>query len=118
VLVAGGSDGSNPLATAAVYDPGANTWTAVAPMSTPRQQHSAVRLGDGQVLVVGGLNGASSAVFGIDTAEVYDPLTNSWATPRSMAVARQKFTTSLLPDGRVIIVGGTPNHLGVPEFYR
>lgn len=65
------------------------------------------------------MNGASSAVFGVDTGEVYDdPTGNVWSTPDATAVARQKFTMSLLPDGRVIIVGGTPNDAGVPEVYR
>lgn len=118
VLVAGGSSGSSTLASAELYDPVADTWTAAAPLSTARQQQSALQLANGKVLVVGGLNGASSAVFGVDTGEVYDPTGNVWSTPDATAVARQKFTMSLLPDGRVIIVGGTPNDAGVPEVYR
>jgi N-acetylneuraminic acid mutarotase len=118
VLVAGGHSGSATLNTAQVYDPATDTWSPVASMSTARQQLSSVRLANGAVLVVGGLNGSNSALFGVDTGEVYDPTANVWSAPRPMAVARQKFTASLLPDGRVVIVGGTPNYVGMPEFYR
>lgn len=118
VLVAGGSSGTNALVSAEIYDPVADTWNAIAPMSTARQQQSALQLANGDVLVVGGLNGTSSALFGVETAEVYDAIGNVWSTPRAMAVPRQKFTLSLLPGGRVMLVGGTPNYSGAPEIYR
>jgi hypothetical protein len=63
VLVAGGdSDGhgtapDNVIATTAsaeIYDPVARTFTATAAMATARSGHSATRLLDGAVLVVGG----------------------------------------------------------------
>ncbi len=59
VLVVGGvttlSDRtSRALATAEIYDPGSNTWTAAASLHSPRSDHSATLLADGRVLVVGG----------------------------------------------------------------
>lgn len=42
---------------AEIYDPGADTWTATAPMTHPRQYHSiAVLLPDGRVLTAGGVD--------------------------------------------------------------
>jgi hypothetical protein len=64
VLVTGGvSDGSGTapdnefmtVATAEVFDPATREFTATAmPMSVPRSHHTATRLLDGRVLVVGG----------------------------------------------------------------
>ena len=61
VLVAGGDDppvywATSTYATAAIYDPALNTWTAAAPMHTARGGAFAGRLPDGRVLVAGGFN--------------------------------------------------------------
>jgi Galactose oxidase, central domain/Kelch motif len=118
VLVTGGTDGTSTLATAEVYDPTGDAWTPVASLSTPRQFQVAQILSSGTVLVVGGLNDTSSAVFGVSSSEVYDPVANSWSAAGSMNIARQHFILSGLGDGRVILDGGTPNAPGLPEFYR
>jgi N-acetylneuraminic acid mutarotase len=118
VLVVGGGGATTTTATAEIYDPVANTWAAVASLTTPRQSHSATLLGTGNVLVVGGYNTSSSATFGVDTAELYDPVANTFGAAGSMVTLRQQFTLSALGDGRVMLVGGLPNLEGLPEFYR
>ena len=55
VLVAGGGGEDTSIASAELYDPGANSWRPLASLTAPRQGHAAVRLDDGRVLVVGGL---------------------------------------------------------------
>ena len=55
------------LASAEVYDPGADTWTAVASLNTARDFFTATLLPSGKVLVAGGY--ADSAIAG---AEVFD----------------------------------------------
>ncbi len=52
-----------------MYDPAANTWTAVAALHAARYVHTATLLPSGKVLVAGGWSD-SSALAG---AEVYDP---------------------------------------------
>lgn len=42
------------LKSVEVYDPGANTWSALPDMKQARYQHTATPLGDGRVLVAGG----------------------------------------------------------------
>ncbi|WP_437281591.1 kelch repeat-containing protein [Sorangium sp. So ce375] len=82
VLVAGGWT-FNPLppnglfkqASASIYDPVSNTWTAVGPMRDHRVFHSAVLLGDGSVLIASGtgpsaLPGTATA---LTTAEIFSP---------------------------------------------
>lgn len=77
IFIAGGAGGpgvSNPLATTEFYDPQTDTWSAAASMATPRHQHSAALLPDGQVIVVGGLsNGtilASTEIFDSESVPV------------------------------------------------
>lgn len=69
VLVAGGAEDisqTRPVLPAEIYDPAADTWTLVAPMTVPRLYHSsAVLLPDGRVLCAG-------ANFNL-TAEIYSP---------------------------------------------
>jgi hypothetical protein len=56
ILIAGGIDGETvtPSTAADIYDPAANTWTALPPMPQPRAEGAAVALPDGSVLLVGG----------------------------------------------------------------
>ena len=38
--------------------------------------------------------------------EIYDPASNSWGQAAPLAQARYDHTATLLPDGRVLVVGG------------
>ena len=53
VLVAGGT-GISVTDSAGLYDPATNTWSALAPLPTPRADSTALLLADGSVLIVGG----------------------------------------------------------------
>jgi WD40 repeat protein len=80
-------------------------WKSQSPMATPRLNHSATRLPDGRVLVVGGSDGSTV----LDSAELYDVATGAWAPTGSMTTPRQGHTATLLPDGRVLVIGrGSP----------
>lgn len=68
-------------------------------MMLPRAQHAALRLADGRVAAVGGSQRNS--------IELWSPGSNTWALAGNrMAHVRQHATATLLPDGRVLIVGG------------
>ncbi len=118
VLVAGGSTVSTAAAkgytnntTAEIYDPVANTWTPAATMSVARSHHTATRLPDGRVLVIGGEN--ASYLVGA-TAEIYDPATDIWSpTPLPPMAARSQHTATLLPNGQVLVAGGFDIELGL-----
>jgi len=77
VLVAGGSTGlnSNPssTATAMLYNPAANAWTATGSMGAPRQYQLASPLADGQVLIAGGTDFTNHRSTFLASAELYTP---------------------------------------------
>jgi Kelch motif len=77
------------LATAEVYDPAADTWSATGAMKYARFGAAAVTLSDGRVLVVGSGAGVDSGVAKVDdqayvTAEIYDPKTGRFSLAGSL----------------------------------
>ena len=120
VLVEGGASNTvAALASAELYDPGTGTWTVTGNMNQGRQQHSAVLLRNGNVLVGGGNIGrtpcADVCVTTIAGSETYDPSTGQWTTVGEMTIPRSFFTTTLLPNGRVLATGGRV-HTG-PDYF-
>jgi hypothetical protein len=72
-------------------------------MNVARSRHVAVLLANGMVLVAGGRQGNKVPTR---TAEIYDPVADTWTVATSMSVARDNFTATLLLDGRVLVAGG------------
>lgn len=70
------------------------------------------------MLIVGGLNDASSAVIGVGSAEVYDPSANAWTSSGAMVTTRQFFVLDALSHGRILLDGGLPNATGLPESFK
>jgi hypothetical protein len=114
VLLTGGlpSAGSDTYATASaeLFDPATGRFTATGDMGGPRTGHTATRLADGRILVCGGRD--STCVLGCpqrvwSSAECYDPRTGAFSPVGAMTQARYGHTATLLPDGRVLIAGGT-----------
>ena len=82
-----------------LYDPVKNTWKLIA----HAQAHLygfAVRLRDGRVMLGGG-DGGNKVV------ELFDPVTETFTLTGSLNTGRSMLTAHTLPDGRVIVIGGT-----------
>jgi hypothetical protein len=82
-----------------IYDPESDTFTIV-PHGVLHTGGFVVRLLDGRVLLGGGNNGSTSA-------ELYDPATGQFEVLPPMVESRSLGTAVLLPDGRVMIAGGS-----------
>jgi hypothetical protein len=110
VLIAGGNAAGDDdqLASAEIYDPLTGLFLPTGSMHSPRSYFTAVRLKDGKVLVAGGLSGGQFPFHKVEaTAEVYDPLTGRFTLIGEMSVPRYKQGAALLPDGKVMIAGGS-----------
>ncbi len=121
VLVVGGlsQSGLDPaiyLDSAELYDPAtgqwtltfsdpANPWGSQSLMSVPHTYHTATKLSDGRVAVIGGL---STGAIPTGVIELYDPATGTWTANASpLTTNRWAHTATLLATGSVFIAGGT-----------
>jgi hypothetical protein len=102
ILFTGGDSGSGAVSSADAFD-SSGGFSAVSAMNHARSGHTAVVCPDGRVLVAGGYDasGAPSS-----SAELYDPVEDSWSGTDSLNKARAGATASMLPDGRLLIAGG------------
>ena len=110
------TDVSNPYPTtdkAWIYDSRRGTTTELLEvMNTGRAFHTATLLQDGRVLVTGGVTYGGQKPNGdyftkvLSDAEVWDPVAGSF-TAVPMSQYRAGHTANLLPDGRVLVAGGT-----------
>lgn len=121
VLVAGGWNGDSAR-SAELYDPESGTWTATGPMIDGRVQHKAVVLPDGTVLVTGGgFYNEAEELIDLASVELYDPERGTWTATASMEQAHRNHTATLLPDGTVLVAGGTGDDRSTEttaELYR
>lgn len=79
-------------------------WDATGVMAQARTAFSATLLLDGRVLVAGG--GSSDGSGNFDSAELFDPSSESWTATGTMIDGRRFHTATLLLDGRVLVAGG------------
>lgn len=108
VLVAGGLGPNwSFLSSAELYDPATGRFSPAGSMTTPRESHVAVRLQDGRVLIAGGHHGARRNLTLLTSAEVYDPAAGAFSEVGPMGVRRHKHDAVLLPDGQVLVTGGS-----------
>jgi hypothetical protein len=88
---------------------GTGAWTPVGTYnySGLRDYGSAVMF-DGKILIAGG-DGASAGTTATNTAEVIDlnVANPSWSYTGAMAIARRQHNLTLMPDGKVLVTGGS-----------
>ncbi len=112
VLFTGGLDATGqPTTAAAVYDPVTQVTTTLA-MATARAGHGASVMGNGRVLITGGFNVFNLtnplALFTglLNTTEIFNPATNTFAAGPNMLEARALHSSTTLTNGNVLVAGG------------
>ena len=114
VLITGGAVGNfsgcpgvgGQVNTAEIYDPQSGTFSPTGSMAVARVNHSAIRLDDGRVLVVGGWT--NCRITATNLAEIYNPTTGMFSSTGSMSIARGDNPPIIkLSDGKVLVLGGT-----------
>src|SRR5215217_78034 len=115
VLVMGGA-ASTWLAAPELYDPSAGTWTATGGLTSAsaRQRHTATLLANGKVLIAGGYHHNSGP---LTSAELYDPVANSWSSAGSLKTGRYQHAATPLQNGKVLVTGGTGGDSTSAELY-
>ena len=112
VLIAGGVDELGaPVAIAELFKPLsgdlANPVTFAPAMLVPRSHHQAVRMRDGSILIIGGIDAAGDPVHIVERFTVDGGFVSAGELPDSAGVIDG--TATALPDGRVLITGGRPS---------
>lgn len=96
---------------------GDGTWTATQSMPQAIWGTGSAVLRDGRVLVVGGATSGNSNAA-VSKVELYDPKTGKWTSETKMLQARAYPMTALLPDGSVLVAGGSRNALPLDTAER
>jgi hypothetical protein len=97
----------DPLFAEVILPPSAG-WQLTGAMAAPRRDHTATRLEDGRVLIIGWFT---------QDAEIYDPTINTFSSVGATRFSHGwGHSATLLQDGTVLIVGGGQNRRAV-ELY-
>jgi hypothetical protein len=115
VLVAGGRgcldecDHNSASASAELYNPATHEFSATGRMTESRILHTAALAGDGRVLITGGRScvGDCEGDRTLQNSELYDPAARTFIPAASMSAARASHIAVALPDGQVLIYGGS-----------
>src|SRR5215471_6296256 len=90
----------------------AGTFIPLKSLTVPREFHTATLLPNGKVLIAGGFSFGNGPFSTWASAEIYDPSTGAFVSAGSMTAARHMHTATLLPDGKVLIAGGSVGNGG------
>lgn len=116
VLVAGGFPGepgtlSDGSAQAEIYDPATGHWDQTGSLNTGRFWHTLTLLANGEVLAVRGSNDVDLMTT-LSSTEIYNPASGQWRVAGDSGEGSVYHSATLLPDGKVMVVGGNTGGIG------
>ncbi len=106
--------GPSPLTE--TYDSATDTWTPIATTNFPgRYEACSVLLPPtlDRVMLVGGYNGSGQPTNSVEIIDLADPVPQ-WRVVPHMSFRRMEHNAVLLPDGRVLVIGGRSDNDGSP----
>ena len=89
-----------------IFDPRTNTWSLGGTLRYGRGAMGVQDIGNGKVLVIGGVVKGSFAPDLSNTCELYNTQTHQVTTARSITTRTAFMTTFQLPGNRVLVAGG------------
>ncbi len=104
------NNGRTMTPTVEMYDPNTNTWVRKASMNTARAYFS-VEVVNGKIYAFGGCSSNSSKVYELNTAEQYDPETDTWTFIEPMNLGRH-YHKSVVLNNKIYIIGGQTSNSG------
>ena len=110
VLIAGGQGPpiagvAGALASTEIYDPAVDSFRKSNDMGDARFNHTALKLPDRTVMVIGGAGGQNGDTS-LSTAEVFNPGDGGWTNVGALTGSRSGHVAAVFPDGRVVVAGG------------
>ena len=81
------------------YDPNDDTWSYRSDMPTYRRAMS-VAVVNNLIYIIAGLDADDS---GVDTVEVYNPLTNTWSTKANLLTKNDSCDSAVVVDGKIYL---------------
>ena len=125
VLVMGGFNPAGigaSLTRSELFTPGSpGTWSqAVISLNQGRFSHTATLLPNGKVLVIGGAGSNGIAINSVELCDLTLPLPATCTPTTPLNTARLIHTATLLPNGKVLVMGGDDinnNELSSAELY-
>lgn len=122
IFICGGNDGNNILRTFETYtletkkDDEKWVHKELAKMTFKRDELAIAMGPDNKIYAIGGFGGPSNSC--LDSAERYNPATNTWEVIASLNIPRRALSAVALPDG-IYAIGGFDgnNYLSSIERY-
>jgi hypothetical protein len=99
---ASGSDQALPTSPAF---PAADPLREVGSLAQGRAEHTATRLADGRVAIIGGVSSRWDR-DALDSVEINDPATGTFRSGGQLMAPRYGHTATLLKNGRILVTGG------------
>jgi uncharacterized repeat protein (TIGR02543 family) len=117
VLISGGYNVTS-LSSCELYNPLDGVWSSTTgQLNTSRYRHTSTLISSGpnagKVLVIGGGNSSSGHT---NTCELYDPIAKTWSYTGAIAGFRWDHTANILPDGNIILIGGSNSTIAYSSY--